>query len=223
MITTLLGRLTSRLSSIRATLGTRRGRLVASLALYGAALGGASLIVNRLARMDRPQTPEHMSADATIFLSGGAAIACGFLAAIIVLWLTSGAEMRGARNPLIWLAAGFGFGILSPAVTGAALPMSLMLLEWRTDVISVGEVPMGVVSSLMFVPNSVFQQGVFGLFTGFLAGALWGIGAIPIDLAANSRNRAISTWGPWAIAAAFGAAFYSVSVLAPAEWLARFG
>lgn len=181
------------------------------------------MIVNRLSRIDRPRTPEHLSVDATVIMSLGAAIVCGVLAALIVLWLTGGDARRSARNPLVWLAAGFGFGVLSPAITGAALPMSIMLLEWRTDVISVGEVPMGVVSSLMFVPNSVFQQGVFGLFTGFLAGALWGIGAIPIDLAANSRNRAVATWGPWVISAALGAAFYGVSVLAPAEWLARFG
>ncbi len=187
-------------------------------------LGASSFLVNRLSRIDRPEMPEHMSAEATVFLSGGAAIVCGILAALIVLWLTSGDERRSARNPLVWLAAGFGFGVLSPAITGATLPMSIMLFEWwRVSVASAGEALMNVLSSLMFVPNSVFQQGVFGLFTGFLAGALWGIGAIPIDLAANARNRAISTWGPWVIAAALGAAFYGVSVLAPAEWLAQWG
>ena len=208
-----------RFSSLR----TIRGRLVASLALYGAALGAASMIVNRLARMDRPQTPEHMSADATIIMSLGAAIVCGVLAALIVLWMSSGFERRGARNPIIWLAAGFGYGILSPAVTGVALPMSIMFLEWRTGVIGAGEIPMGVISSLMLAPNSVFLQGVFGIFTGLLAGALWGIGAIPIDFAANARIRPIAEWGPWLIAIALGAIFYGVSVLAPAEWLARFG
>ena len=219
MITTLLGRL----SSVRDALGTLRGRLVASLALYGAALGASAFIVNRLARMDRPQTPEHMSADATAIMSAGAAIVCGILAALIVLWMSSGFERRGARNPLVWLAAGFGFGILSPAVTGAALPMSIMFLEWRTGVVTAGEIPMGVLSSLMLAPNSVFLQGVFGIFTGLLAGALWGIGAIPIDFAANARNRAVAASGPWLIAIVLSAIFYGVSVLAPAEWLARFG
>ena len=219
MSATLIGRL----SGFYAALGTVRGRLVASLALYGAALGAASFLVNRLSRIDRPRTPEHLSADATVIMSLGAAIVCGLLAMLIARWLTGGDERRSARNPLIWLAAGFGFGVLSPAVTGAALPMSIMLLEWRTDVIAAGEVPMGVVSSLMFVPNSVFQQGVFGLFTGFMAGALWGIGAIPIDFSAYVRNRAIAAWAPWAIAIALGAIFYAASVLGSPEWLARFG
>ena len=223
MIAALPSRLSARWAEFWAALRTRRGRLIASLALYGAAIGAASFLVNRLSRIDRPEIPEHLSANATAVMSLGVAIVCGLLAMLIARWLVGVDERRSARNPLIWIAAGFGFAIMSPAVTGAALPMSVMLLEWRNGAMAAGEVPMGIVTSLMLAPNSVFQQGVFGLFTGFLAGALWGIGAIPIDFAAHARSRAISVWAPWLIAIALGAVFYGVSVLGSAEWLARFG
>ena len=207
-------------------LGSRRGRLVVSLTLYGGALGGAALLVNLLSRTKYPETPEHMPADATILLSGGAAFVCAILGGLFAWWLSGGQgghARERAQNIVVWLAAGFGFGIVSPVVTGASLPMSTMLLGWAHGLMSAGELPVEAVTSLMRAPSFAFTHGVFGLFTGMLAGALFGAGAWLVDIAVHSSNRAVSAYAPYAISAILSAVFYGIAALGPAESLTRLG
>ena len=202
---------------------SRRGRLILCLALYGGTLGGASLLVNLLSRIDRPFEPEHMPADATLLFSAGAALLCGLMAGLMGHWLTSSQVKEAARGPHIWLAMGFIFGILSPALTGASIPMSTMLVALVRGVMDVGEMPIETLSAVMRAPSFIFTHGVFGLFTGLLAGALFGVGAWVIDVANYSSNRLVSAYGTYAIAAILAAVFYGIATLAPPESLARLG
>ena len=202
---------------------SRRGRLVISLSIYGGAVGAASLLVNLLSRSDFPNIPEHMPADATLLLSGGAAFVCAILAGLIAFWLTGGDERRSARGLIVWLAIGFGFGVLSPAVTGASLPMTTMLLGLGNGLMGVGELPIEIISAIMRAPSFVFTHGVFGLFTGFMAGALFGAGAWLVDRAAYSPSRLVSIYAPYAIAISLGGLLYGIAAFGPPETLARFG
>ncbi len=201
----------------------RRLRLIVSVGLYGGALGGASLLVNFLARTDPPHVPEHMPADATILLSGGAATASAVLAALMAMWMSNPSERERARGWVVWLLAGFGFGVLSPVVTGAVMPMSMMFLATYNGDLPASDFLIHAISALLQGPSSAFTHGVFGLFTGLMSGALFAVGAWMVDQAAHSSTPKVSAYVPYALAAFLSALFFGIAVFGPVETLARFG
>ena len=201
----------------------RRLRLVVAVGIYGGALGGAALLVNFLARTDPPKVPQHMPVDATALLSGGAALVCATLAGLMMLWMSNPQERERARGPIVWLLVGFGFGVLSPVFTGAVLPLSTMFLGMIHNDLEVSGILIHTVSSLLQAPSFAFTHGVFGLFTGFMAGVLFAVGGWLIDAAAHSFKRSVSTYAPIAIAVSLGVLLYGTAVFGPPETLARFG
>ena len=198
-----------------------RVHLLLPLAIYAGAMGAASLLVNLLSRTKFPQTPEHMEPSSTAFLSFGAFVVCGLLGGLLAYWHS------GRDSPTVslvkWLAFGFAFGVLSPPLTGAFLPMSTAFLNVYKDVITVGELPSHVIGALFRAPSFAFTHGVFGLFTGLLAGALFGAGAWLAEMSGRSPNRAVATFAPYAVALSLSALIYGIATLGPAETLARLG
>ncbi len=201
----------------------RRLRLIVSVGLYGGALGGASLLVNFLARTDPPHVPQHMPLDATVLLSGGAFTASAILAALMAMWLSNPSERERARGWLVWLLAGFGFGVLSPVFTGAVLPLAMMFLATFNGDLPASDILVHMVSAILQGPSSAFTHGVFGLFTGFIAGALFAVGAWLVDQAAHSSKPTVPGYAPYVLAAFLSILFYGIAVFGPAETLARFG
>ena len=104
----------------------RYGYLVICLATYGGALGASSLLVNFLSRTKYPDIPEHMALAPTLLLSGGAFVVCAVLGGLIAYWF--GQWDEPLRYIIKWLVIGFGFGILSPIISGGTLPVSLVLV-----------------------------------------------------------------------------------------------
>ena len=200
-----------------------RVRLVICLALYGGLLGGGALLVNLLSRTKFPQEPEHLTVGATVFMSGGAAFVCAVLAGAIAFVVTKYSEREHSHHVIVWMALGFLFGVFSPFVTGAGIPTSGMLMSLNQGVLSAGEVPVQLIDALLRAPSFAFTHGVFGLFTGMLAGALFGAGAWLVDVTNYSPNRYISSYAPYGIAILLGATFYAVSAFGPAAALAKLG
>ena len=201
----------------------RRLRLLISVGLYGGALGGAALLVNFLARTDPPHVPQHMPADATVLLSGAAISASAILAVLMTLWMSNPSERERARGLLTWLLAGFGFGVISPVATGAALPLAMVFLATYNGDLQASDFLVHGTSALLQGPTSAFTHGVFGLFTGFIAGALFGIGAWVLDWATFTPTPRIPAWAPYVLAVILSVLFYGVAAFGPAETLARFG
>ena len=198
-----------------------RIQLTICLAVYGGTLGAAALLVNLLSRTKFPQIPEHMAPGPAATYSITAFVFCAALAGGITYWVARRDSLMSSL--LKWLAAGFGFGVLSAPWTGASLPVSTVFLGLQKDVISVGELPLQLIGALFKMPSFGFNHGVFGLFTGLLAGALFGFGAWIISNTAYSSPRWLSAYGPYVIAIVLSIIFYGISVLAPAPTLARFG
>ena len=201
----------------------RRLRLIVSVGLYGGALGGAALLVNFLARTDPPHVPQHMPVDATVLLSGGAATACAILAVLMTLWMSNPSERERARGLLIWLLAGFGFGVLSPVATGAVLPLAMVFLATHNGDLPSSDFLVHATSALLQAPSSAFTHGVFGLYTGLTVGALFGFGAWVLDWATHSSAPKVPEYAPYVLAAILSILFYGVAAFGPVETLARFG
>ena len=200
-----------------------RVRLVVCLGFYGGMLGGGALLVNLLSRTKFPQEPEHLTVEATVFTSGGAALVCALMGGLIGVIISKYGERERSHGIVVWLALGFLFGVCSPLVTGASIPTSGVLMTLNQGVISAGDLPLQIIEGLMRAPSFAFTHGVFGLFTGLLAGVLFGAGAAAIDRTNYSSHGLVSTYAPYAIAVSLGILFYAVAAFGPPETLARFG
>ena len=200
-----------------------RVRLVVCLAIYGGMLGGGALLVNLLSRTKFPQTPEHLSVESTVFMSGGAALVCALLSGLIGVIISKYGEQERSHNILVWLALGFLFGVFSPILTGASIPISGVLMSLNQGVLSAGDLPIQLIEGLLHAPSFAFTHGVFGLFTGLLAGTLFGVGAAAIDSTNYLSHRLISTYVPYVIAVSLGILFYSIAAFGPPETLAKLG
>ena len=195
--------------------------LIICLAIYGGSLGASALLVNLLSRTKYPNIPEHMTFAPTVFMSGGAFIVCALLGGAIAYW--SGERDSALHSVIKWLLFGFAFGVVSPVITGATLPVSLVFVNLQAGVISFGDLPVQVSGELFRIPGFSFSHGVFGLFTGLIAGALFGIGALLISSLRELGSGPVARFGPYAVAIALALLFYAIATLGPAPTLARFG
>lgn len=201
-----------------------RARLLFCLAIYGGALGAASLIVNFISRTPYPQVPAHMEPPATAIFSVWAFLACGTLGALFARWFAAPFEDSIIRRALKWIIGiGLGFGILSPALTGAVIPMSQVFIDAYAGVRAPMEVPAYALGALFRAPGFAITHGVFGLFTGLTAGALFGAGAWGVNELNRSGSEPLAKYGSCVLALLLSAAFYGVAVLAPAPSLERWG
>lgn len=199
----------------------QRGYLIICLAIYGGSLGAASILINFLSRTKYPDIPAHMSLAPTLLLSGGAFVVCAVLGGLIAYW--SSTRESELRNIIMWLLLGFGFGVLSPIITGGTLPLSLVLVDLEAGIVSMGEVPVRITNALFHMLRFAFTHGVFGLFTGLLAGALFGLGALLMSTLRESAGGAVARYGPYALAIALSILFYAIATLGPAPTLAKLG
>ena len=193
------------------------------LGIYGGMLGGGALLVNLLSRTKFPQTPEHLSVESTVFMSGGAALVCALLGGLIGVIISKYGEREQSHSILVWLALGFLFGVFSPILTGASIPISGVLMSLNQGVLSVGDLPIKLIEGILHAPSFAFTHGVFGLFTGLLAGTLFGVGAAAIDWTNYQSHRFVSTYTPFFFAVSLGILFYSIAAFGPPETLAKLG
>ena len=201
-----------------------RARLIFCLAIYGGALGAASLIVNFISRTPYPQVPAHMDAPPTAIFSIWAFLACGTLGALFARWLAAPFEDALVHRLLKWIvAAGLGFGILSPVITGAFLPMSQVFIDAYYGMRAPLEVPAYALGALFRAPSFAISHGILGLFTGMTAGALFGAGAWAVNELNRSGSEPLAKYGSCVLALLLAAAFYGVAILTPAPSLERWG
>ncbi len=181
------------------------------------------MLINLLSRTKYPNEPEHMPLAETVFLSGGAALVCAAVSVLIAYWMTSEDYLGRARGIFVWLLAGFAFGILSPVATGISIPTSGVLLDLYRGVTPAGETPMLLLDSAMRWPRFAFTQGVFGLFTGMLAGILFSAGGWIIDNLNHLPNRNAAIAVISAVTLALSVLFYAIAAFGPPDALARLG
>jgi hypothetical protein len=73
------------------------------------------------------------------------------------------------------------------------------------------------------MPWAALAQGLLGLPSALLAGACLAVAAWGVDLAACSRQRALSTYGALGIALVVAAGVLAFTIWGPASLLSRLG
>ena len=201
-----------------------RAWFVCCLALLGASTATAALIItllDRAAAVRYPEQPEHFGIGSYLVLSIGA---IAFGAAISGLWGYFVAQGRHRpRNIILWLAFGFAFGLILPVLTGFTVPTTTVLLQlFNGDTLPAGTLETVIDAMFRGIPFA-FVHGTLGIFTGMLAGALFGLGGWIIDLAHSSRSPHISRYGSLAGSLLLSAALLGFVAFSPPTFLVNLG
>jgi len=198
-----------------------RVRLTASVALYGATLGSAAILISIMARTGRFDEAGHLAFTPGLITAITGAIAATLITPLAVYHLRYNADESGSI--LLWLALGLGFGVASSFVTGALFPLNVVFITFVEDNIKFSELPSLVVEGAFQGIRSFFIDGALAIYTWLLAGALFGIGAWVIDKFNASPNPVASKYGTWAVTLFLGLTIVAIAVLGPPETLRKFG
>jgi len=197
----------------------RRIRLAASVTVYASGLGAAAILVSIITRTDIYDEPEHLTLIPSVVFSLVGALAAALVTPLAIYHVRDRANESGRL--LTWLALGLGFGLLWPFVTGAFIPLSLVLISLAEGLIDFRELPSQALDATLSGIRSFFVEGALGLYTGLPAGALFGTGAWVIDRMNASQNPIASKYGTWAIALSLGSTVLALAVFGPPETLRR--
>ena len=204
--------------------GTRRIWFACCLALYGGAIASAALIITLLAQSaaaNYPKEPEHISLGSSLILSVGAIAIGAIISGLWAYWI--GQRSKRPLNIILWLAFGFAFGILLPIFTGFTIPTTMTLLQLaNADTLPGGA--LGAIADAVFqgIPFA-FVYGTLGIFTGMLAGTLFGLGAWVIDMANTAHSPHISRYGSLATSVTLSVAVVAFAAFGPPTFLAKLG
>ena len=113
--------------------------------------------------------------------------------------------------------------MLLPFFSGALMPLGTVYLDLALGIIRLSDLPMLTLNALMRAPISAFSQGVLGLFTGPIAGTMFGVGAWVMDIASTSSRPHTSKYVPYVFSFSFSAVVLTVAAFGPAAALARIG
>lgn len=208
-----------------------RIRFAACMAVYGATIGGCAILVNFLSRTQFPDIPEHMGLGASLFFASAGALAGAIMTAPLAYWMYGGLPTfsftpypkRGPRSVTAWTVLGFGYGLALPLILGILLPVWLRFFAFYGGAISM----MTLVSSLIDLTiGSLYLAPLFGFeyfFTSLVAGVLFGVGALLIDVFNSSKDRATAKYGSLSMAFGLSVLVVVLLVVVPETSLARLG
>ena len=192
------------------------------MALYGGALGAATILISLLNRTPFGTDPEHLRLIDSVFVSLSGGIA-GILVALPLGYYMG--AMSGARptNLFVWWAVGLAFGVAMSFMTGALVPVSLVFEDLSVGLIQPGQVFERLLDAVFRAPLNLFVHGSLSMFTGLLAGSLFGTGGWVVDMFNTSSRPVAANVGPWAIALILGFAVVVIAVFGSPDALAKLG
>ena len=208
-----------------------RMRFAACMAVYGATIGGCAILVNFLSRAQFPDVPEHMSLGTSLFFASAGGLAGAVMTAPLAYWMYGGLPTfaftphpkRGPRSVTIWAVFGFGYGLVLPLVLGILLPVWFRFFAFYGGVISM----VNLASSLIDLTiGSLYLAPLFGFeyfFTSLVAGVLFAVGALVIDVFNSSKDRVTAKYGSLSIAIGLSVLVVILLVVVPEASLARLG
>lgn len=204
-----------------------RLRFAASIAIFAAAVGGATILVNFLGRPIFPALPERLPLTQSLYFG-----AIGALASVVIAgplaWVLYG-EMpafvgtmkRRPRRLRTWLALGLGYSAVHVLLlSGLFLPLGNLWFRFVHSQIDVIQLFNGAVANLMSAPVYALTTSFQFLFTGAIAAIVFGVGASFIDKMNASEDLATARYGAWGMSLGLSMAIISFVTFAPEEMVA---
>jgi hypothetical protein len=207
-----------------------RVRFTASLAIYGAIVGGNTIIVNMLSRAIPPSVPEHLSVSQSIYFGSLSALV-SVLIIVPGAWFIYGGRPtffsdrdRGPRSLPKWLFLGSLYGGIHMLVFGGLfLPMANLWFSFIHSQIDFLQFLYSASDNLFMSPYLSVTVGLQLLFTSILSIVVFGAGAALIDRVNASQDPKTALIGAWTASIILSAALITFIVLAPETTLATLG
>lgn len=207
-----------------------RWRFAAALALYAAALGAATIIVNFLTQFEGIGELEKITFGQGLLFGFGGALAGMVLAGPFGFWVygaraTFTNRQRESRKIWVWLIIGGAFALFYSLIMGGFfLPSSQYFYLFFSSIYSVPNLVAKIFDLLTGVFVSLAVLNSFKLlYSAAVAGALFGPGAWLIDRFSTSSHSPTSRYGPFVTASVIGLIAIGLATLAPPDLVAQLG
>ena len=208
-----------------------RLRFAACVSIYGAAIGAAAILVNLLSHTEVLEIPQHLPLGRSLLLGITGALAGVVITWPVAYWIYGSVRVfarkkeREARSIQFWIVLGITYGLVYSLVMGAYfLPTASDLMRFGDGELTLSE--LGIKYLNVTAGRWVVLAHVLGmrlLFTGIVAGLIFGPGAWAINRFSTSANPPTARYGSWALALGLAGAIIAAAAFAPEESLARFG
>ena len=195
----------------------RRRRITAAISVLGVLLSIAAFHVAVLSRFEYFEDAVRVQGWGAVFFSMGAAVSALIVVPIAVFHIRDMAQ--SPAKPITWLFMGFGFGIITPILTGGLTRTAGAFAGLAEGVYGVGSLPSLLLDAAILFPYDMFVQGAPNVYGGLLSGAFFAIIGFVVDRLNTVRTEAVSMWGPWILAIGLGLPIMVFSLVGPAEFL----
>ena len=196
---------------------TRRRRLTAAISALGVLLSIAAFHVAVLGRAQYFEDAVRVEGWGAVFFSIAAAVSALIAVPIAVFHIRDMAQLPG--KPITWLFMGFGFGVVTPVLTGGLTRTAGAFAGLADGVYGVGSLPSLLLDAVIIFPYDMFVQGAPNVYAGLLSGGFFAIIGFSVDRLNAAKTEMLSTWGPWILALGLGIPTMVFALIGPAEFL----
>ncbi len=196
---------------------TRRRRITAAISVLGVLLSIAAFHVAVLGRFEYFEDAVRVQGWGSVFFSMGAAISALVVVPIAVFHIRDMAQIPA--KPITWLFMGFGFGIVTPILTGGLTRTAGAFAGLAEGVYGVGSMPSLLLDAVIVFPYDMFIQGAPNVYAGLLSGGFFAIIGFVVDRLNSMKTEAVSMWGPWILAFGLGLPIMVFALVGPTELL----
>ena len=202
-------------------MATARNRLTISISLYSAFLGSGANLVAVLAQTSHYEVVPQLSLVSTFWFCIFGAVGALLVVPISIYHFRE--TPLEVRDLATWSLLALGFAISWPFVTAAFFPITLHFIVAIENGYSLSIFISGLPDVLLRGFNSFFVYGAATIYTGILAGLVFGIGGIIIDTMDLVSNRYRWKYVSMGVSIILGASILGFSIFGPVELLNRFG
>ncbi len=202
-------------------MGNARNRLTISISLYSAFLGSGANLIAVLAQTSHYEIAPQLSLVSTFWFCIFGAVGALLIVPISIYHFREG-PMRGA-DLATWSLLALGFAVSWPFVTAAFFPITLHFIQAIENGYEFTIFLSGLPDVILRGFNSFFVYGAATIYTGILAGLVFGIGGVVIDTMEVISSRYRWGYASMCVSIILGVSLLGFSLFAPIELLNRFG
>lgn len=217
-------------SQADALIDWERIRFALSIGLYGGVVGAGTVLVNFLSQADFPDLPERLPAFQSALFSIAGFWAGGIITYFASYWILGPFQefgpfkKRDHRRLPIWFFLGFSYGVLFSIIMGGIfLPITFNFLDFINGLISVPQLLIRTSDLLIAWPALALVLGTRLLFTGLIAGVVFGGGAWIVDRFNASDHPKMAKYGPPVVSVVLSIIIVVVVAFVPESTLSRLG
>ncbi len=185
--------------------------------MLGVLLSIAAFHVAVLGRFEYFEDAVRVQGWGAVFFSMGAAVSALIVVPIAVFHIRDMAQLPA--KPITWLFMGFGFGIVTPILTGGLTRTAGAFAGLAEGVYGVSSLPSLLIDAVIVFPYDMFVQGAPNVYAGLLSGGFFAIIGFVVDRMNTVRTEAVSMWGPWILAFGLGLPIMVFALVGPTEFL----